>query len=197
MYMGIVTSRVQKTLQQRSTLMSLDDRAGALIHFLNGTVGGEPAQKKLCNPRALLVMVKRLQTIEAAASKGGHTIPEESLMRLYRSINRFLSHYKAQPFILPLSSAEQWEFWWSPLVPMKSLELDLVLLTIEIAQAKRISSLKQCEQCRNWLFARFPHQRFCKEICKEHFHRFNEADKKRRREWARHNYWLQKNKNVK
>jgi hypothetical protein len=126
------------------------------------------------------------------------------VMRRYTAINRFLRRYVAVPIILPDYFSDPnpklrgWELTWGRKGhAMPFTELRLIRTIADIASAHRISSLKQCAHCRRWLFARFSHQRFCSDACKESFHRTNDADKKRRSEWARKNYWIQKNTNVK
>jgi hypothetical protein len=48
----------------------------------------------------------------------------------------------------------------------RSTELEQILNIANLAKAGRISALKQCAKCSKWLFARFPHQRFCSDACK-------------------------------
>ena len=171
--------------------------------------------RRIVDSRALLVLVKRLQALDNVLADAtiplfslgteGKMIDSPEVLKNLRGVNRFLWRYTATPVILPdyMSDANPlsrgWRQEWRRTGHWKQpfIELGLVLDIVGMASAGRISSLKQCEQCRRWLFARFPHQRFCSESCKEVFHRSNEADKKRRREWARTNYRLHKTKNTK
>jgi len=151
------------------------------------------------DPRALLLFVKKLQALENRVSD--YTLGVEKrrgeIRKIRRSINGLLDRYRAKPFLL-ISDVHPhlgWELTWvsrSSGTSHQTHELQALLAIVEVAREGRISALKQCEQCRKWLFARFSHQRFCSEDCKEQFHRTNEADKKRRREWARENYWTRK-----
>jgi hypothetical protein len=68
------------------------------------------------------------------------------------------------------------------------LELHAALFAVSLARQGRISRLKQCTNCPRWFFAKFEHQRFCSQSCKDLFHRDHPADRERRRVWARENY---------
>ncbi len=209
-------SRVQKTLLS----LPVEDRIATVVKAMNGELFSRPHEGRY-NTRRLLLLVKRLQAFHEPWSRNPSSFFDDSnpprvFSRLasekLEPILRILAWYRAMPSLLftqPVNKTKTviygWEVSW---IRMESIEdrfgqhrqvreLIYALDILEIAKAGRINSLKQCEQCHKWLFARFPHQRFCSESCKEHFHRSNEADKKRRREWAKHNYWLHKNKNVK
>jgi hypothetical protein len=205
-------SRVQK----KTNGFSCESRAAIVVRALNSDLGGKmKGNRKIVDSRALLVLVKRLQALDTVLADS--TIPLFSLgregkmtdspevLRKLAAVNRFLWRYTATPVILPdymgdanpLSRGWRQEWIRAGKREQPFIEIGFVLDIVGIASAGRISSLKQCEYCRRWLFARFPHQRFCSDSCKELFHRSNEADKKRRREWAKHNYWLHKNRNIK
>ena len=187
-----------------------------LLKALNDELGpATRGRREVVDGRALLLTVKRFQALESVLSNRDIPLfslapdqsmdPNPEVMRKFAAINRFLRRYEAYPRIIPefYTDANPLSrgllFHWGRVGPHQQpfFEVGLVQDIVKLYQAGRISSLKQCDQCRRWLFARFPHQRFCGAVCKEAFHRSNETDKKRRREWARNNYWLHKNKNVK
>jgi hypothetical protein len=205
-------SRAQKTTDS----FSCEKRAAIVVRALNRDLSGKmKGNRIIVDSRALLVLVKRLQALDVVLAdstiplfsleKDGERVDSPEVLKKFRAANRFLRRYTATPVILPdymgdvnpLSRGWKHEWIRTGKREQPFIELGFVLDIVRIASAGRISSLRQCESCRRWLFARFPHQRFCSVSCKEHFHRSNEADKKRRREWAKHNYWLHKNKNVK
>jgi hypothetical protein len=66
----------------------------------------------------------------------------------------------------------------------------------QLAKDGLLTRIKKCV-CGRWLFARFEHQRFCNASCREKAYRSSPAEKKKRREWARRYYWIQKHRNVK
>lgn len=149
------------------------------------------------DPRALVLFVKRLQTFRTIALKVNSDDEPVELEKMEKSINRFLSRYKAHPCLTWMHLPHGWGFWEADWMPDRSvshsaMELRLVLAAMDIAETRRLSALRQCVECRRWLFARFKHQRFCSQRCKDGFHKFNEADKKRRRDWARANYQTRK-----
>jgi hypothetical protein len=72
-------------------------------------------------------------------------------------------------------------------------EVRLLDAVFQVARNGAINALRQCDQCQRWKFARRPAKdRFCSPECRERFHRTNEADKARRRKWARENYQTRK-----
>lgn len=172
-----------------------EDGVRLVIRAMNGLL----PENESVDPRAIQLLVKRFQAHgnNPASQKVSTDDLEDALERTENSINRFLARYYAQPEVRwePLSQTGKWgwDLKWLPNPRGDGfLELLAVLEIIKIAQAGRISSLKQCEQCHRWLLVRFLHQRFCSPECKERFHATNEADKKRRRDWARANYQSRK-----
>jgi hypothetical protein len=201
-------SRVQK--KSASLELERDDH-GFVVRALNGDLGEKAkGNRQILDPRALLVLVKRLQHLTSllqdkkvplfSRTVESRGVYSSDLIQRVRAINRFLERYTASPMIFPNvfsnpnSSDRGWRLEWArtrrehPFV-----EMNLVLRIVGIAQAGRISSLKQCEQCPRWFFARQENQRFCPGgKCQQEFHKFNEADKKRRRDWAKKNYQSRK-----
>jgi predicted nucleic acid-binding Zn ribbon protein len=160
--------------------------------------------------RELLILVKRFQELEKTMGDSsivlfwreadGEIEYSDEVLVKFRAVNRLLRRFTATPSVMPdfmgdLDPASRgWHFSWGRTGGREQpfIEVGFALNIVEIASAGKISSLKQCASCRKWLFARFPHQRFCSDNCKEAFHRSNEADKKRRRDWARENYRVRK-----
>ncbi|MGB8030272.1 MAG: hypothetical protein WCF30_11465 [Terracidiphilus sp.] len=166
-----------------------------VVRALNSDFGGE------VNPRELLVLVKRFQELDKVMGDSGEVEGNDEVLARFQAVNRLLRRFTATPMILPGylsdpdSAARGWSLSWCRTGRTRQPFREVVLVfTIEaIASAGRISSLKQCAHCRKWLYARFPHQRFCSGgKCQQEFHKFNEADKKRRRDWARANYQSRK-----
>jgi hypothetical protein len=204
-------------VQNKAKSFSLEVRSEILIHALNDNLPPSfKGNRKMLDSRVLRVIVKRLQEMEkilldrstTSVRRGtsGEFVFSPEISRAARSINRLLSRYTATPSVELLCQDDidpklqaWWLKWnWNPRGNAKiHFEMPMIQQIWDIAQAGRISYVKQCANCGKWLFARFSHQRFCKDNCKETFHRSNAADKQRRREWARNNYRLHKNKNVK
>jgi hypothetical protein len=208
-------AKASRRVQKSDRAFAYEKAARLLIRALNDEMG--PAvrgRREVLDRRPLLLLVKRFQALEDVVgdkkiplfsinSEGGLDDNPDVLQK-YKAINRVLRRYIAVPVILPDYFSDPnpklrgWELTWERKGhPRPFTELRLIHTIADIASANKISSLKQCAHCRRWLFARFSHQRFCSDECKESFHRTNDADKKRRREWARTNYWIQKNTNVK
>lgn len=145
--------------------------------------------------RALSSLVEQLQAMEKA--KG-----ESARLEILESINHFFKRYTVtpslgwfQPSNLPGSNTSKpknqpWTLQWHKpgKMPKGHIEFTYVTEILTIAQAGHLTSIRQCEQCHKWMFARFSHQRFCNDSCRELFHRFNPDDKKRRANWKRENY---------
>jgi hypothetical protein len=215
------SGRVQK--EKRPS--SLKVKPGFLVHplqFLVNALNGDlPAgfrgNRRVMDTRALLLLVKRFQALDdvlrdkmiplVARDRQGEIIDSPVVMSSFRSVNRLLRRYVAVPyiepryFVDPSSSSRGWSLRWGPAVghAHKHSERAFALQILDIADRGRISYLKQCANtnCRKWLFARFSHQRFCEDSCKEEYHRSDPIDKQRRRDWAKKNYRLQTRKNVK
>ncbi len=115
------------------------------------------------------------------------------------SVNRILKQFEAVPVIKPPTPVKdsRIRLTWVRTKGSANLELSAALVAVKLAEEGRIHSLRQCSKCAKWLFAKFAHSRFCSEDCKNNFYREDPDEKKRRREWAKNNYWLHKNKNVK
>jgi hypothetical protein len=167
--------------------------------------------------RVLLLLVKRFQALDDALrdksiplvsiDRQGATVDSPVVLSKFRSVNRLLRRHVAVPYIEPRyfanpsSSSRGWWLRWGPADghAHKYSERAFALQILDIADRGRISYLKQCANtnCRKWLFARFSHQRFCEEGCKEEYHRSDPVDKERRRKWAKKHYWTQTHANVK
>lgn len=174
-----------------------------LVNALNGEYS-----RYWVHRRAVLVLVRRVQELEKALrdplteffhrKHTGEVVRPPGLMEKFEAVDRIVRRYTATPGIAPdfdfdhNSNSRRWQLVWSRAGKHSFLSVDFILLIADLASTGRILSVMQCKNCRKWLFARFPHQRFCSEDCKEHFHRSNEADKKRRRDWARENYRVRK-----
>jgi hypothetical protein len=102
-------------------------------------------------------------------------------------------HIPADVAWLPLSTYSKYESGW---VNPEYDEMKAVYHLARIAQLGELDRLKKCN-CGRWLYARFSHQRFCSAKCREKAFRSDPAEKEKRRRWARENYWLHRNKNVK
>ena len=203
--------------QSRSQNVGFESRSASrpakvLLRALNDELGPSVRGKReVVDPRALLLLVKRFQQLEDAIAMAGkakviegspYETPE--VLKRYRAVNRLMHRYKATPGIFPNfmfgdETSKGWDFSWgrvgSHIQPF--MEVGFVQQIERIAASGKIKALKQCEQCRKWLFARFPHQRFCSSKCKETFHRTDPIDRERRRAWAKENYKIHKTKNVK
>jgi hypothetical protein len=196
----------------------LVDQSQFLVNALNGDLPpGFRGNRKAMDTRALLLLVRRFQNLDdvlgdksvplVARDRQGDITDSPVVMSRMRSVNRLLRRYVAVPYIEPRyfanpsSSSRGWWLKWGPADghAHKYSERTFALQILDIADRGRISYLKQCAntKCRKWLVARFSHQRFCGDSCKEEYHRSDLMDKRRRREWAKENYRLRTRKNVK
>ena len=199
--MTISQSRVLKFVQPHSA----DLLVLGLIDALNG---GRADWKFDYRQDVLIGLVRELQKLEKEWSntearferRGAGQTPSKAVRRPWQNICEILREYTAYPSLTlrwPQPETNQipdaaWSLDWITSDGKPLLDLEFSLDAMEIFKAGRISSLKQCDQCGKWFLARFPHQRFCSVECKDQFHTTNEADKKRRREWARANYQTRK-----
>ena len=179
--MAIKTSRVRKAGKPERTYRG-EAEARFLVNLLNR--GGMMHQESL--PGIILA----LQELGDCRSMSRNRLWREQLPKI-QAMDKILRQFQARPLLRLLSPplGDGFRLEWQR-IEGDDLELQAVLRAVRLTQEGQIASLKECANpdCKLWLFARFEHQRFCSESCKEYFHRFNEADKKRRRDWARENY---------
>ena len=182
--MAIKTRRVPKKVKAERTYRG-EAEALFLVNELN---------KRHMAPRDTLCgIIQALQELTEYQPTNQQRPLAEQTLRI-RAINKILRQYQARPLLRLLSPRrDSFRIEWQR-TDEDDLELLAVLRAIELAQERRIASLKECSNpnCKRWLFARFAHQRFCSEACKEMFHRTDGADKERRRKWARDNYQSRK-----
>jgi len=174
--MAIKTRRVQKTARAERTYRG-ETEALFLVNELN---------KRLRTARGTLR--ETVHALQALSEYQSLPLGEQRL-KISR-INKVLQQYHARPLLRgDRRRKDGFRLEWQS-NEGDDLELLAVLRAVELAQGGRIASLKECSNpdCKRWLFARFAHQRFCSEACKELFHSTDEADKERRRNWARDNY---------
>jgi len=197
--MPIKTSRVRNASKPERTYHG-EAEAQFLVGQLNqGGMIERDSLREIIRPLQELGECQSKSPSRIRSSDPGH---RERLLKAEtanKAVNKILRQYEARPHLRLLAPlGEEFRLEWQR-AEGADLELQAVLSAVKLAQEGRISSLKECANpnCRLWLFARFNHQRFCSETCKELFHRTDEQEKARRRNWAKHNYWLHKNKNVK
>ena len=184
------------------------ENAAFLLAALNGELG-EQGGLNVARLAEIIRLLRDVQDYISAHPKGIATNDPIFGQRM-EAANEYLRKYRAVPvlrsnFPLVTRRIHGWSLTWdaaekySLLGPIgqPDLELTAVLHAVELARGNELSSLRKCPNCQKWLFARFSHQRFCSENCKNEFHHTDPEEKKRRSEWAKHNYWLHKHKNIK
>lgn len=198
-------SHVQKKAQSfRTPLTSVE----LVVNGLNGENLSGKTKRTDIDPRVLRVFVKRFQRLDLVLARMDPATleyeawkMESDAWRCISALNRLFSRYRLLPNISPAARGGRQSGWclhWARIHASQPwLEVSRVLAIEKLASEGRIQSFKQCGQCQRWLYARFSHQRFCSETCREEFHRSDMADKARRRDWARSNYQIHKTKNVK
>lgn len=183
--------------------------AAVLVPTLIEALNGSSANWESHYSRdALMDLVRELQHLEHEWLKPANRFekdragygPSKAVKEHWRIVSSIIGGYTAYPALtLSWTSDEAedlpdatWSLEWNRADGKPNLDLIFALNTLEIFKQGKISSVKQCEECGKWIIARFPHQRFCSGECKDRFHTTNEADKARRREWARENYQTRK-----
>ncbi len=195
-------SRVQKRTRVAGTPLTGPEM---LVNALNGeNLLGRRGRDEV-DSRLLIVVTLRFQRLYATldtfkdADMSLHN--HQELWNHLFKLNRVLARFRLTPSVDLRETGTSSHEYRLVLArvgrrqPM--LEFARVQTLSKLATEGRLSSLKRCAQCNRWLYARFSHQRFCTDDCKEMFHRSNPDDKKRRREWARENYRIHNTKNVK
>jgi hypothetical protein len=178
-----------------------------LVPYLNGHLVGDvnrtdPDNFDVGDWRAIGEFVRQLQKLDSLkAAKGGRK-KEAEFEETLIWIKNTLKKYNATPDFNAERGLPTWEWdiYWHVVgerISPQNIELQMTLFATELLRSGRISALKQCLNCGNWLFARFSHQVFCTGgDCYKQFHKRNPADKKRRNEWAKKDYWKRKVNNA-
>jgi len=158
--------------------------------------------------RSLLNTVKEIEstwtvTRETTDTSSSITaVRSDAATKLYRALRKELRRYVYYP---DLTVFHGWvNVHWLPVRGQKYgrrfgnqyTEMDAVLDICDVAAAGILRRVKKCD-CGRWLFARFEHQRFCSVKCREKAFRSDPLEKAKRRDWARKNYWIHKNRNTK
>lgn len=208
------SNRVQNSIQADW----LSSHVPALLGALNGDSSVAKNIRGAYRRRAVIVLVRRIQQVEAAAAKNRYELSTSVEARDFRvarlvptpeweksqtRLDRFLMRYHASPRIqlhpvLKPGVHEGTQFWGQTWVATPRgtrfwYEVTLLDTVFQIARNGGIKALRQCAQCQRWKYSRRPAMdRFCTAECRELFHRTNEADKARRRKWSRDNYQTRK-----
>jgi predicted RNA-binding Zn ribbon-like protein len=177
--MVIKASRVRKT-EKPHRIYQGEAKARFLVNLLN--------QWRMIPLDSLRGIMLALQKLGECQSMSRQRLLRKQLPQI-EAMNKILRRYQARPRLRLLSPGDGFRLEWQR-IGDDDLELWGVLTAVELAQEGRIAKLKKCANpnCKRWLFARFKHQRFCSVACHEMFHRTDEADKERRRKWAKNNY---------
>jgi len=192
----------------------LESHVSLVLSALNGDWGGnDKSVRSAYRCRTLILLIKRIQQIETAAGDIGikfarlqrgdvrvaKLIASPEFVKLQSKLDRFLLRFRASPRIqlhpvLKPGVRETTMFWGLSWVAPYSAtrfwyEVPLLNEIVQIAKHGRINALRQCKQCQRWMFARRSAiDSFCSPECRDLYHRTNEADRIRRRNWARTNY---------
>jgi hypothetical protein len=68
---------------------------------------------------------------------------------------------------------------------VKKPEAEMVHRLVEIEKMELFERVRQCKQCRKWLFAEKNHQLFCSRECRQKHFRTSEEGRKKRKEYMR------------
>jgi hypothetical protein len=119
---------------------------------------------------------------------------------LSRTVNKLLSKQKMFPSYL-YSIRSSWKVSWIHTTNKRRLalhffaggnaeairfgEADAIASILRLAERGYLDSLCRCHSCDKWIYARFNHQRFCGEPCKQRDFRNTDEWRARQREYMR------------
>jgi len=89
-----------------------------------------------------------------------------------------LSKYKFVPDLLPRKNGGWTLEWRATRVARRKLspfEASALHMVLAFASAGKLKRLRKCADCSKWMYARFPHQRFCSMSCQQSNYRHSEA----------------------
>src|SRR5664279_4662692 len=157
--------------QDRQQVIDLLNDATTLVESLLPFSGRDPEKS--------LIEIKRSPALYKKIMKARDRLDLEHLAR-----------YRVQYWIEPkkfISGERVSEAICHPM-PAIAYQIDAVL---ELIRQDKLLSVRQCQECHRWYFARFSHQEFCTGTCRAKFQTTTEAFKERRREYMRGYYKVQ------
>ena len=96
------------------------------------------------------------------------------------AINQKLKRYKVYP-VLFMQIEEALIVTWES----ANRAATMVDLIVRLAQAGYVLRVRRCKECEKWFFARFNHQLFCSQKCRQKDFRQSEKGKQRRADYMR------------
>jgi hypothetical protein len=190
-------SRDRKTNADRRRYEG-ENEASFLLAALNG--------ETVIDPKQLPGIVDALKGIASCEwITGRNLLSANTKVREHQSkidaVNARLRYLEAVPVLLPPSTLSdghirlEWRRTIQSVTTSKqpresaNLELSAILCAITLTQIQRIGSVRQCDWCHRWMYAKFSHSRFCPHRdCKELFHQEDPARREAKRVKARENY---------
>lgn len=203
--------RQKKRVQKQPAVRNIGNRVVLILCALNDgwqPVNGQSSrpQYRRWVPAWLVLRLKEIERMNSDRKSALERWPtgqmvvssrlEWKLCRLNLILTRFRASPDVRPVDFPSTARRSWRVFWNARGrrPRKfDYEVELVSQILEIAKAGLLRNLRKCDQCGQWMFARRQSaDRFCSTTCRDRFHTTNEADKKRRRDWAQQNYQSKK-----
>jgi hypothetical protein len=172
-----------------------EKRGDRLAEWLNAGVGKDRQR--------IIGLIEDLQSITSYTlilHQAGKYLDDEKLEQLEERINKRLSFYKGG--VPALSAVDEtgrgiFRLWIQSTSKLRLDEWEALDLTTALSKQGLIDSVRICEQCEKWFFARFSHQHFCPGgKCRTKHYRSSESFKADRREYARENYRLKRDGKV-
>src|ERR1019366_6013372 len=150
-----------------------DEYGDVLVAWLNEMAPGRR------NRSAYQRMCRLLKTVLQLADVHGD---QTRLQKIATSIEKQLPRYPVRPQYFLMTTQEVGPrgealdrvrpfFQVVPSGGQTSREQAAVSAILELSQGGLLSNVRRCDvkKCRRWLYARFPHQRFCSEQCKNEY----------------------------
>jgi hypothetical protein len=182
-------TKTQSRVSENTRQFQGEDHGTRLVFWLNKETRPEPSSKALKRISLLLSLFTDLARYFPLRSRMKDDDPSwGKIFAAEKQLDRKLKFYRGVPILWYDKEGPKLN-WGATNPKLGSHEMQAFDALLKLAREGLIGSVRQCEQCQRWIFARFRHQRFCPDgRCREKYFRSSESWKAHRRAYAKKLY---------
>jgi hypothetical protein len=167
-----------------------EDQGSFLVAWLNGDTKPRASEQASRRIVGLLEGIKEMTPYWKFGNPEGVNLGDLQM----KITNKFLKFYSGHP-VLWFDSRGPMLNWFAAKAGAEEGQAFGVIFSL--GREGLLDSIRQCDQCRRWIFARFSHQRFCPGgKCREKYFRSSDEWKAHRKSYQKRLYGLKKTGNV-
>ena len=177
---------------ESSRKFQCEDAGEYLASFFNADVGELPAVRSKRGRQGRKRAIQLVRVLQLLSDKTKEPMGDT---RFLAPADRLLARYVVRPVLCFIDPGGKFDFGFDQhsrarFNPIE--EWQAIQAIMELGEHGLLGNLKECAQCHRWMFARFSHQRFCSEGCRQAHFRSSEEFKAGRRAYMRRLYHLKK-----